>query len=61
MRIDGEVDLADALDLEAAIAADAPDAAAILGPSAGNGQALELTYAAPAIPRFLASSSAPAS
>jgi probable phosphoglycerate mutase len=40
----------------AAIAADAHDAAAILGPSTGNGQALELTYAAPAIPRFLASS-----
>jgi broad specificity phosphatase PhoE len=42
----------------AAIAADAPDAAAILGPSTGNGQALELTYAAPAMPRFLASSAA---
>jgi broad specificity phosphatase PhoE len=42
----------------AAIAADAPDAAAILGPSTGNGKALELTYAAPAMPRFLASSAA---
>ena len=40
----------------AAIAADAPDAAAVLGPSTGNGEALELTYAAPAMPRFLASS-----
>jgi broad specificity phosphatase PhoE len=40
----------------AAIAADAPDAAAILGPGTGNGEALELTYAAPATPRFLASS-----
>jgi broad specificity phosphatase PhoE len=42
----------------AAIAADAPDAAAILGPSTGNGEALELSYAAPAMPRFLASSAA---
>jgi broad specificity phosphatase PhoE len=42
----------------AAIAADAPDAAAILGPSTGNGQALELAYAAPAMPRFLAFSAA---
>ena len=42
----------------AAIVADAPDAAAILGPSTGNGEALELTYAAPAMPRFLASSAA---
>jgi broad specificity phosphatase PhoE len=42
----------------AAIAADAPDAAAILGPSTGNGEMLELTYAAPAMPRFLASCAA---
>lgn len=42
----------------AAIATDAPDAAAILGPSTGNGQALELAYAAPAMPRFLASPAA---
>jgi broad specificity phosphatase PhoE len=41
-----------------AIAADAPDVAAVLGPSTGNGEALELTYAAPATPRFLASSAA---
>jgi broad specificity phosphatase PhoE len=40
----------------AAIAADAPDVAAILGPSTRNGEALELTYAAPTMPRFLASS-----
>jgi broad specificity phosphatase PhoE len=40
----------------AAIAADAPDAAAVLGPSTPNGEALELAYAAPAMPRFLASS-----
>ena len=42
----------------AAIAADGPEAAAILGPSTGNGEALELRYAAPAMPRFLASSAA---
>jgi probable phosphoglycerate mutase len=41
-----------------AIATDAPDVTAILGPSTGNGEALELTYAAPAMPRFLASSAA---
>ncbi len=40
----------------AAIAADAPDVAAILGPSTGNGETLALTYAAPRMPRFLASS-----
>ncbi|HEV7493700.1 histidine phosphatase family protein [Baekduia sp.] len=40
----------------AAIAADAPDVAAILGPGTPNGAALELTYAAPAMPRFLSSS-----
>jgi broad specificity phosphatase PhoE len=39
----------------AAIAADAPDVAAILGPGTRNGEALELSYAAPATPRFLAS------
>jgi broad specificity phosphatase PhoE len=42
----------------AAITADAPGVAAILGPSTRNGEALELAYAAPAIPRFLASPAA---
>jgi broad specificity phosphatase PhoE len=40
----------------AAIAADVPDAAAMLGPSAHNGEALVLDYAAPTTPRFLAAS-----
>jgi len=40
------------------IADDAPDIAAVLGPSARNGEARELAYAAPRMPRFLSSSSA---
>jgi broad specificity phosphatase PhoE len=40
----------------AAIAADAPDVASIIGPGVRNGEAVELTYAAPATPKFLTAS-----
>lgn len=39
----------------AAIAADTPDVASIIGPGVRNGEALKLIYAAPATPRFLTS------
>jgi probable phosphoglycerate mutase len=45
----------------AAIATDAPDVAAVLGPSARNGEALALAYAAPSTPRFLAAPTSRAS